>query len=533
MIIGIILTILSCNPPENKCYSNLSDSELIQKDTLGRTLLHHDVIGNDTACLALLVEKGIDIDQRDDSGYTVLHYALKNRNYITFSKLLELGANPKIKFPDSVSVIMHAVLKGDPQMVEPLYLVRNNKYSIVTGNENYCLGIEAIRRKNYSMAELIIWPMHYIVKRDKPEYFDHLILADKSLIKSRDEKGMTPLHIACLFRNEKFIELLRSAGTKDTIDIYGKKPWDYQPENFLGVTEVNTLDERMRANLDDKMLDFLMHHDWLTLGVIKDGKVAYLRSYGNANMIDRDAVHASVSKPMTSVIFMQLLKCGMIRSLDDPVSDYSKKYRDVMPQAYVGDQITFRHILTHTSGIPHINKQLWINNRLNLLFKPGTQFEYSTNAFSILGEVLEEITEKSFSDLVKEYIGQPIGATSFWAEDVFRAPAARIHSTPRDFVKFAEGIINNTYISGNYFDSLLIGKSPDKSLGWGSFNNGTIDLTIGHSGSNGKPRSHILIKPKKKNAILLMGQAKDAKSEIWFLHLAPILMDIIEDKGYY
>jgi hypothetical protein len=41
------------------------------------------------------------------------------------------------------------------------------------------------------------------------------------------------------------------------------------------------------------------------------------------------------------------------------------------------------------------------------------------------------------------------------------------------------------------------------------------------------------MKPKKGHAILLMGQEKNAKGEIWFLHLAPILMDIVEGKGHY
>lgn len=37
---------------------------------------------------------------------------------------------------------------------------------------------------------------------------------------------------------------------------------------------------------------------------------------------------------------------------------------------------------------------------------------------------MSEVKGKSFSDLVKECIGKPVGASSFWAEAVFRALAA-------------------------------------------------------------------------------------------------------------
>jgi len=146
---------------------------------------------------------------------------------------------------------------------------------------------------------------------------------------------------------------------------------------------------------------------------------------------------------------------------------------------------------------------------------------------------MSEVTGKSFSDLVKEYIGKPIGASSFWAEKEFRAPAARIHSTTRDYLRFAMGIIDNRYMHEKEFDDILVGKKNTDSLGWGTAHIGTVDLTLGHSGSNGRPRSHLLIKPKKKIALVLMGETKSKDDDIWFMHLAPILMDILEGKGGY
>jgi CubicO group peptidase (beta-lactamase class C family) len=542
LFVGLVLTLMfCCKQKSNEKITNtlerikqLPVHELAIKDSLGRTFIHRACAEGDSASLVYLISKGIPLDQPDDSGFTPLHLAVKHRKYIAIKTLLEQNADIWKLIPDSISLLDYAIKHNDVQSAELLYLSKNqHNYEIKTGNTNYKLGIEAIKLRYYSIIELIIYPMHYIVKRDKAEYFDHLLKSNKNLLSRGDEKNMTPLHIAYLYNNKRFIDILRSAGAKDAIDAYGKIPEDYCFENFAGMTSLNTLDEKTRAKLDDRMFDFLIHHNWLTLGAIKEGKIAYLRSYGNKNMIDEDAVYASVSKPVTSIIFMQLLRERKIKNVDDPISAYSKKYNNVMPKKYANDEITFRHLLTHHSGIPHIDKPLFLKGKLNLQFKPGEKFEYTTNGYSVLGEVMEEITGVSFSDLVKKYIGKPVGVESFWAEETYRAPGARIHSTTRDFAKFAEAIINNKYISVKDFDDILIGKGGYESLGWGGNRVGTDDLVIGHSGSNGKPRAHILIKPKKKLAVVLMGETKDSKSDIWFIYLAPILMDILENKGNY
>lgn len=537
----IISISLSCNQAGNE--KNLSlyekikrlpDQELAAKDSLGRSFLHHASMQGDTAAILYLITKGIPTDAADDSGYTALHLAVKHQHQVAVKTLVEHGANTQMAFPDSTSLLMYAVKKNDLPSAEVLFFSQNNNdYTLAKGNQNYLLGIEAANREYYSLSELFICPMHYIVKRDKAEYFNHLITANKNLIKSRDDRNSTPLHVAYLYQNDRFIQMLRAAGARDTIDALGNLPAAYRFENFKNMTALNTLDDKTRAKLDDKMFDFLIHHNWLTLGVIKDGKIAYLRAYGQANMIDQDAVYASVSKPVTSIIFMQLLRAGIIKNLDDPIFAYSRKYNAVMPKKYAKDPITFRHLLTHHSGIPHLNKPLWVNGKLNLLFKPGEKFEYTTNGYGVLGEIMAEVTGEKFSNLVKQYIGQPINANSFWAEETFRAPGARIHSTTRDFARFAEAMINHQYLSESEFYDTLIGKGGYENLGWGGNKVGTDDLMVGHSGSNGKPRAHLLVKPKKKLAVVLMGETKSAKSDIWFLYLAPICMDILENKGRY
>ena len=58
----------------------------------------------------------------------------------------------------------------------------------------------------------------------------------------------------------------------------------------------------------------------------------------------------------------------------------------------------------------------------------------------------------------------------------------------------------------------------------------TDDFLMGYTGSNGKPRAYILIKPKKKLGVVLMGEANSSQQDIWFLYLGPILMNIIDKE---
>ena len=511
-------------------YEKKSDTEILQSDSEGKTFLHHASAEGDVALIEYLMKRGLVVDQNDTNGFTPLHDAVQSKQSSAIQILLDHNADVHIKTADLNTPLHLAVFNNDLQSAEMLFF--NGAYSDIQAENKDKVSplVHAIQKRYYAVAELLYFPMHHLVKYNKVEYFDYLIQIKKDAAIQMDMRKMTPLHVAYLYQNQDFINrLIESGAHSDSLDIYGRKPADYTTLDFLEPAQANLLESRTRINVDDKIFDFLMHYTWMAVGIIKDGEIAYLRSYGKKGMLEEDAVYASVSKPVTSIIFVQMLQQGLIRDLDDSIFDYSKKYtRKVMPAAYVNDNITFKHLLLHQSGIPHINHPLWKDGKLNLQFQPGTKTAYTTNGFAVLGEIMEEISGKSYSNLVKEYIGQPIQAESFWAEDTFRAPAARVHSTPEDFTRFVQGVINNTYMNEEDFFNILANNYGESSLGWGGSNWGTDDFVMGHAGSNGKPRAYILLKPKKKLGVVLMGEANSSKEDIWFLYLGPILMDIID-----
>jgi CubicO group peptidase (beta-lactamase class C family) len=514
-------------------YEELTDAELAQTDAQGKTLLHQAVQNGDTELMAYLLKRGPAVDRKDNRGFTPLHDAVRSQNPSATLLLLDHNADVHAKTLDSDTPLHLAVSINDLSLVEMLYFNGAHSDVLAENNDKVSPVGLAVRNRFYAVAEMLYFPMHSLIKRNKTEYYDVLTHFKDDAISQTDMREMTPLHVAYLFQRRYFIDRLSESGVDSRArDVYGRVPSDYANMEFLEPARDDRLASDTRIRIDDKIFDFLLHYEWMAVGIIQDGEIAYLRSFGKNNMLEEDAVYASVSKPVTSVIFVRLLKQGVFRDLNDDIFDYSKKYtRDVMPSSYAGDSLTFKHLLTHSSGIPHINKPLWKEGRLNLQFSPGTKKEYSTNGFSVLGEIMEEITGKPYSDLVKEHIGRPVQGDSFWAEDAFRAPGARVHSTPVDFARFAQGVINHSYLSEQDFSDILARDYGEGTLGWGGSRWGTNDFTMGHAGSNGKPRAYILIKPRKKLGVVLMGEANSSQEDVWFLYLGPILLDIIDENN--
>jgi len=63
-----------------------------------------------------------------------------------------------------------------------------------------------------------------------------------------------------------------------------------------------------------------------------------------------------------------------------------------------------------------------------ILFEPGTQFKYSHTNFSILGLVLEKITDKNLHLLVEEYISGPLHLNNTQDSTSSQIPSPALHS---------------------------------------------------------------------------------------------------------
>lgn len=303
---------------------------------------------------------------------------------------------------------------------------------------------------------------------------------------------------------------------------------DEPVEIFTGISDLST--EKTDA-LDRIVSQYMPHYRYISLGIIRDGVVVLTQSFRDDRLGNAD-VYASVTKPVTACICMMMLDEGLIGDINDPISQYSKKYADVIPEKYAGSEITFQHLLAHESGIPH-HEKIWDGGDLDLAFRPGDGFLYSTRGYGVLGEVLSEISDKSYGDLLEEYIQDPIQATTFSAPGwLFEAPGGLVSSSIEDMASFANGLMEGAYIdSVMRFDLVWKIWAQDRGqpvgLGWYLHNCGTDSLSVYHAGSNGRPRAFIALRPSQKTGLVLQGKNVSPDGDQLFYGLARELMLVL------
>jgi CubicO group peptidase (beta-lactamase class C family) len=299
--------------------------------------------------------------------------------------------------------------------------------------------------------------------------------------------------------------------------------------DFIGV---NKLEEDEVRVVDQIVSRFQANYRYINIALVRGGDVVFTKSYGQ-NRLNKTDVYASVSKPVTAMIFLQLLEAGQIVSVDDAIASYDRDYADIMPEAYQDTPITFLHLLTHQSGVSHLS-ELWNGEKLDLAFQPGTDVMYSSNAYGILGDVMEEVTGLSYAKMVDTYIGDPVGATSFWTIPHFQAPAGQVRSTIEDMAKFAIGVMDGVYVSKETLQELVYKQyAQDESggicLGWYCTNLGSDELAIYHAGSNGRPRAFLAIKPYMGFAVAITGLNRLEDGQHDFGDLTIELMAALKD----
>lgn len=172
----------------------------------------------------------------------------------------------------------------------------------------------------------------------------------------------------------------------------------------------------------------------LEVGVLRPGVVQWLGASGadpvTATEVEPDAHFdiGSITKTFTGTIVLQLAAEGRI-ALDAPLPRLTK-----VPAFPYAKGITVRQLLTHRTGIVNYRdtptyeanpaaidtpeKALAASLKEPLHFAPGTKVEYSSSNFLVLGFLVEQVTGKSFDELLRTRVLTPAGLTDL----VHRAP---------------------------------------------------------------------------------------------------------------
>ncbi len=183
--------------------------------------------------------------------------------------------------------------------------------------------------------------------------------------------------------------------------------------------------DRVDSCIDAQMS--VRHIPGLALAVIRDGVPVKVRGYGLANIelnvpVSAQTVFqsASIGKQFTAALVMLLVEQGKIR-LDEPIG----RYLPNSPGTW--QNVTVRHLLTHTSGITdRTTDSVGVNFRsdytedqllekaqhMPLDFRPGEKWAYSNTGYALLGILVHKVSGKFYGDLLKQYVFQPLSMES-------------------------------------------------------------------------------------------------------------------------
>ncbi|MEM7125577.1 MAG: serine hydrolase domain-containing protein [Chloroflexota bacterium] len=167
----------------------------------------------------------------------------------------------------------------------------------------------------------------------------------------------------------------------------------------------------------------------LSVAIIKGGEIEYLKGFGSTSVED-DALsitpltlfdYGSISKNLCAVLVMRLVEQGLLE-LDAPILNYLPDLR--LNNTEYGSQITLRHLLSHTSGLPCAGKE-WGPRDLNSLQRsvyeqiphyeflapPGTFHLYANTVICVAGHIAEVVTGKFYDELLQEQVFEPLQMT--------------------------------------------------------------------------------------------------------------------------
>jgi CubicO group peptidase (beta-lactamase class C family) len=162
--------------------------------------------------------------------------------------------------------------------------------------------------------------------------------------------------------------------------------------------------------------------------VIRDGRVAYVKSYGLARVEKHEPVTAesnfrlaSLSKQFTATAIMLLAAEGKVR-YDDSLATLLPLPE--LPAYALG--VTVRQLLNHTSGLPEYedfvpdSQTAQVHDRdiprliagaSSPRFAAGTKYEYSNTGYVLLALIVERVSGIRFADFLHERIFVPLGMT--------------------------------------------------------------------------------------------------------------------------
>ncbi len=281
---------------------------------------------------------------------------------------------------------------------------------------------------------------------------------------------------------------------------------------------------KIRDSLEKRFLPMMDNRDFSgAVYAVYKGSVVFDGGRGEATddatvTTDNAFGVASVSKQFTAASIMQLYDQGKI-DLNDKLSKYFPDYK-------YGDKITVEQLLYQRSGIPDFSvenvdnmvdvvtfgdeyERFVISDKASqkenrdrireyflskdLLFEPGEMYDYSDSNFSLLAEIVSQVTGMEYHDYVRKNIFKPLGMShSAFIDDyddsinaTIAAPdlsefgrnyfevkgleygCGDVLTTPKDLYRWYKGLANGQVVKKETFEKMIQNYSDEDEMGYG------------------------------------------------------------------
>jgi CubicO group peptidase (beta-lactamase class C family) len=296
----------------------------------------------------------------------------------------------------------------------------------------------------------------------------------------------------------------------------------------------------------------------LSVTVCVDGKMVWSQGFGFADLEQRVVVNpsqsrfriGSISKSLTAGALGKLYEQKKI-ILDSSIYYYvpdfpRKRYRP-----------TIRQISGHLGGVRHYKGQEFLSSKHyntvreglslfendSLLFKPGTQFQYSSHGFNLLSAAMEKASGKNFLTLMQESVFDPLGMkntsadvndsiidhrTRFYqregkgwsnapyVDNSYKWAGGGFISTSEDIARYANALLRGDFLKKETITLFTTSqKLPDKKPTWYGIGFGAeVDPKgipfFGHSGGSVGGTTDMVIYPDKKITVVVLTNLSSA-----------------------
>ncbi|MBN2017411.1 MAG: serine hydrolase [Candidatus Cloacimonetes bacterium] len=263
---------------------------------------------------------------------------------------------------------------------------------------------------------------------------------------------------------------------------------------FFSLINFSCTEKRNSKNAKiDEFISYCYENDLFNGAVLiaQEDEILYKNALGYSNFTSKEELNlnsvfciGSISKQFTSMAVMILKEQGKLT--------YENKLSDFFPDYPNSDQISIRHLLNHTSGIPEwmdfsnfrvksrpgdfiddiTNQDVFdfLVQLDSLDFNPGERYSYSNSGYMLLSMIIEKVSGKPFNEFVKQYIFAPLdmqntmawnktkpnipykttGYNDYGDKDDFNiltTGAGSIYSTIDDLYKYDQALYTNNLVS--------------------------------------------------------------------------------------